>query len=104
LNQDFVDILIAWHIDCSQPDEIVEFISNTLVKLRPYWLRDLNFTLMLLMQFVEDIENCTQVSLKLTIYFIIFFSNINIIKVDFDNIDKETDYILQISALIKFEL
>ena len=55
--QDIVDILIAWHIDCTQPDEIVEFTSSTLIELRPYWLKDMSFTITLLYQFLEDMES-----------------------------------------------
>jgi hypothetical protein len=55
--QDIVDILIAWHIDITQSDELVEFISNILLDLRPYWLRDMSFTITLLYQFIEDMES-----------------------------------------------
>jgi hypothetical protein len=55
--QDIVDILIAWHIDITQPDELIEFISNILMDLRPYWLRDMPFTITLLYQFIEDMES-----------------------------------------------
>ena len=52
-----MDILIAWHIDCSQTDEVIDFISNTLVEFRPYWLKEINFTVTLLYQFLEDMES-----------------------------------------------
>ncbi len=55
--QDVVDILVAWHIDCSQSGSVVEFLSETLVELRPYWLKDMHFTLTLLCQFLEDMES-----------------------------------------------
>ncbi|CAF0784356.1 unnamed protein product [Brachionus calyciflorus] len=55
--QDVVDILIAWHIDINQSDEVIEFTSNSLVEFRSNWLNDLNFTFNLLEQFVEDIES-----------------------------------------------
>lgn len=55
--QDVVDILIAWHIDCSQTSSVIEFISETLVELRPYWLKDMHFTLTLVYQFLEDMES-----------------------------------------------
>lgn len=55
--QDVVDILIAWHIDPSQDNSVIEFISSILVELRPYWLKDMNFTIILLYQFLEDMES-----------------------------------------------
>lgn len=55
--QDVVDILIAWHIDCSQTSSVIEFISEILVELRPYWLKDMHFTLTLVYQFLEDMES-----------------------------------------------
>jgi serine/threonine-protein kinase SMG1 len=58
--QDLADILIAWHIDTSLTDNLIEFISDTLVKFRPYWLRNMNFTITLLFQFVEDLESYTK--------------------------------------------
>ena len=62
LKKDIVDILIAWHIDCSQTDEVIDFISNTLVEFRPYWLKEMNFTITLLYQFLEDMESYISVS------------------------------------------
>ena len=55
--QDVVDILIAWHIDSTQANSVIEFISSILVELRPYWLKDMSFTLTLLYQFLEDMES-----------------------------------------------
>ena len=55
--QDVVDILIAWHIDCTQSNSVIEFTSNALVELRPYWLKDMHFTITLLYQFLEDMES-----------------------------------------------
>ena len=55
--QDIVDILIAWHIDITQSEDLIEFISNVLMDLRPYWLRDMPFTITLLYQFIEDMES-----------------------------------------------
>ena len=57
--QDIVDILIAWHIDCSQSDQVIDFISNILVEFRPYWLKEMHFTITLLYQFLEDLESYT---------------------------------------------
>lgn len=57
-----MDILIAWHIDCTQSDEVIEFTSNSLAELRPHWLKDMNFTINLLEQFLEDMESYLAVS------------------------------------------
>jgi hypothetical protein len=59
--KDVVDILIAWHIDFTQSDQLIEFTSQALVQLRPYWLRDLTFTTNLLYQFIEDMESSVTV-------------------------------------------
>ena len=61
--KDIVDILIAWHIDPSQTDEVTESISELLVQLRPYWLKDFSFTITLLYQFIEDMESYLNVQL-----------------------------------------
>lgn len=61
--KDIVDILIAWHIDPSQTDEVIESISELLVQLRPYWLKDFSFTITLLYQFIEDMESYLNVQL-----------------------------------------
>jgi len=55
--QDVVDILVAWHIDPSQAGHVVDFIAAALVDLRPYWLKDMPFTLTLLCQFLEDMDS-----------------------------------------------
>jgi hypothetical protein len=64
-NKDVVDILIAWHIDSSQSEEIILFISNSLVDWRSFWLKKLDFTITLLEQFLEDIENYVVVRVPL---------------------------------------
>ena len=81
--QDIVDILIAWHIDTTQSDELIEFTSNTLVDLRPYWLRDMEFTITLLYQFIEDTES--------------YLNNLDVE----ENKRKEIEKIDKISALFK---
>ncbi len=55
--QDVVDILVAWHIDPSQSPSTLDFIASTLVDFRPYWLKDMHFTLTLLYQFLEDMDS-----------------------------------------------
>lgn len=60
-DKDVVDILIAWHIDSTQPEEVIQFTSNSLVELRSFWLKRLDFTITLLEQFLEDIESYVNV-------------------------------------------
>ena len=43
--QDIIDILIAWHIDVTQTDELINTISDILVDFRPFWLKEINFTI-----------------------------------------------------------
>lgn len=54
---DTVDILVGWHIDLTQPKSVVVYASRCLQKLRSFWIADLQFTLTLLGQFLEDMEN-----------------------------------------------
>nr|CAD7446499.1 unnamed protein product [Timema bartmani] len=55
---DTVDILVGWHIDGSQPPTVMRHASRSLQKLRSYWIADLQFSVTLLSQFVEDMEVC----------------------------------------------
>lgn len=54
---DTVDILVGWHIDYTQQKSIVAYASRCLQKLRSFWIADLQFTVMLLSQFLEDMES-----------------------------------------------
>lgn len=54
--KDIVDILIGWYIDPEQDAEFLDQIDKALVKLQNFWLNDMNFTLTLLSQFLEDAE------------------------------------------------
>lgn len=54
--QDTVDILVGWHIDSNQPHGILKFASQSLQRLKKYWVSDIEFSLTLLNQFLEDIE------------------------------------------------
>lgn len=54
--QDIVDILIGWYIDPEQDADFLDQIDKALVKLQTFWLNDMNFTLTLLSQFLEDAE------------------------------------------------
>lgn len=55
--RDSVDILVGWHIDFTQPKAIVAYASRSLQRLRNFWIADLQFTLTLLGQFLEDMES-----------------------------------------------
>lgn len=55
--RDTVDILVGWHIDVTQQKPIVAYASRSLQKMRNFWLADLQFTLTLLGQFLEDMES-----------------------------------------------
>lgn len=54
--RDTVDILVGWHIDSTQQKSVVIYASRCLQKLRSFWISDLQFTLTLLGQFLEDME------------------------------------------------
>ncbi|XP_015595300.1 serine/threonine-protein kinase SMG1 [Cephus cinctus] len=55
--RDTVDILVGWHIDSTQQKHVVAYASRSLQKLRNFWIADLQFTLTLLGQFLEDMES-----------------------------------------------
>lgn len=55
--RDTVDILVGWHIDSTQQKSIVAYASRSLQRLRSFWIADLQFTLTLLGQFLEDMES-----------------------------------------------
>lgn len=55
--RDTVDILVGWHIDSTQQKSIVAYASRSLQRLRNFWIADLQFTLTLLGQFLEDMES-----------------------------------------------
>lgn len=54
---DTVDIIVGWHIDIHQPPEVLRCATKCLQRLSPYWARDMDFTITLLHQFIEDAEN-----------------------------------------------
>nr|CAB3266393.1 serine/threonine-protein kinase SMG1 [Phallusia mammillata] len=54
--RDTVDILVGWHIDHTQKIDLTLFVSKSLVNLHAHWLTDLQFSLTLLSQFLEDME------------------------------------------------
>lgn len=55
--RDTVDILVGWHIDSTQQKTIATYASRSLQRLRTFWIADLQFTLTLLGQFLEDMES-----------------------------------------------
>ncbi|KOX79166.1 Serine/threonine-protein kinase SMG1 [Melipona quadrifasciata] len=55
--RDTVDILVGWHIDSTQQKTIAAYASRSLQRLRTFWIADLQFTLTLLGQFLEDMES-----------------------------------------------
>ncbi|XP_034180761.2 serine/threonine-protein kinase Smg1 isoform X1 [Osmia lignaria lignaria] len=55
--RDTVDILVGWHIDSTQQKAIATYASRSLQRLRSFWIADLQFTLTLLGQFLEDMES-----------------------------------------------
>ncbi|KAL6259418.1 hypothetical protein P5V15_009339 [Pogonomyrmex californicus] len=55
--RDTVDILVGWHIDFTQQKSVVVYASRCLQKLHSFWIADLQFSLTLLGQFLEDMES-----------------------------------------------
>lgn len=51
-----VDILVGWHIDLSQKESLIQYVSSVLVSFRPFWSADITFSTTLLVQFLEDLE------------------------------------------------
>ena len=54
--QDIVDILVGWHIDAQQKAIVVKKTSRTLISMRQFWVRDMEYSLTLIGQFLEDME------------------------------------------------
>jgi hypothetical protein len=54
--QDIVDILIGWHVDPNQPDDVIKIAAYGLRELHQYWILEFPFTIGLLSQFLEDME------------------------------------------------
>lgn len=55
---DIVDIVVGWHLETDQIPEVKSHCSKVLQSFKNFWNEDLDFTLSLLGQFVEDIEAC----------------------------------------------
>ena len=60
--KDTVDILVGWHIDLTQKESLTQYTSEALVSFHQFWIRDLNFSITLLGQFLEDMEAYADVS------------------------------------------
>ncbi|RWS12933.1 Serine/threonine-protein kinase SMG1-like protein [Dinothrombium tinctorium] len=54
--RDVVDILIGWHIDSSQSPVVTQTLAKALISFNFFWINDLDFSLTLLGQFLEDFE------------------------------------------------
>lgn len=55
---DIVDIIIGWHLEIEQPAYLKRHCGKILQQFAEYFLGELDFTLGLLGQFIEDIEAC----------------------------------------------
>lgn len=53
--------MIGWHIDASQQQSVIDFTSNALISFQQFWISDINFTVTLLGQFLEDMESYAEV-------------------------------------------
>lgn len=54
--QDLVDILVGWHIDHLQPHHIVWYASFSIQRFY-YWALNIQFSVTMLKNFLEDIES-----------------------------------------------
>lgn len=54
--RDTVDILVGWHIDTTQSEQLTLKTADCLISFHPYWVSDMRFSLTLLGQFLEDME------------------------------------------------
>ncbi|XP_059145931.1 serine/threonine-protein kinase SMG1-like [Physella acuta] len=50
------DIVIGWLIDPTQNIHLIDHMAAALVQLQPFWKSDIEFSVMLLGQFTEDLE------------------------------------------------
>lgn len=54
---DIVDMIVGWHLENGQPLEIKEHCSVILQHFSSFFLKNLEFTLSLVAQFLEDIQS-----------------------------------------------
>ena len=52
---------MGWHIDLSQKESLIQYVSAALVSFRQFWSADINFSSTLLVQFLEDLEAYAEV-------------------------------------------
>lgn len=57
LFKDTVDLLIGWHVDHTQILSNIEFISKCMQKLSKYFQINIDFSVTLILHFMEDIES-----------------------------------------------
>ncbi|XP_058442712.1 serine/threonine-protein kinase Smg1 [Malaya genurostris] len=57
---DIVDIVVGWHLETDQTNDVKQHCSKVLQSFKVFWNEDLEFTLNLLSQFVEDIGVCCE--------------------------------------------
>jgi serine/threonine-protein kinase SMG1 len=55
---DIVDIVVGWHLEAEQTFDTKFHISKVLQEFKPFWEKDIKFTLNLLTLFLEDITAC----------------------------------------------
>lgn len=55
---DLVDIVVGWHLEMEQSAIVKQSCSRLLQTFKPFWEKDIKFTLSLLGQFLEDIQGC----------------------------------------------
>ena len=54
-----MDILVGWHLDDTlqqQKQMVVKQTARTLISMRPFWIRDIEYSLTLIGQFLEDMD------------------------------------------------
>lgn len=57
--QDIVDILVGWHLDDTlqqQKQMVVKKTARTLISMRQFWILDMEYSLTLIGQFLEDMD------------------------------------------------
>lgn len=59
LFRDTIDLLFGWHVDHTQPLSNVEFISKNMQRIAKHFQSNLEFSVTLVLHFVEDIETYT---------------------------------------------
>ncbi|CAH1764116.1 6132_t:CDS:10 [Entrophospora sp. SA101] len=62
--QDIIDLLVGWYIDASISDVLNNLIADTFKRLRPIWLRQLNFAYDLMSHFLTDMEMLSKVNVS----------------------------------------